>query len=304
VIDYAGLFPPAELPLKEAVREFLAIRQSPEAWMLGAFVIPASRVTELEPWADDLFRRDQPMKLALLSRPADDPEDWTSKLGDDLHRSGGFIDRHLDGIASTAWEIAPPAKFQVGSTLSAILAIVEDLTSSRRITNVFCEVPGSPEAAELRQSMIEIHACNPNSPLFGFKLRTGGPTAKAFPTVRQLASIVHACQQHHCRWKATAGLHHPLRHFDAGLGVRMHGFLNVLFAAVLADAHSLPESQIAEVLADEDAANFHVTDDGIRWRDGSASVAQIESTRWTTFQSFGSCSFAEPRDELKSLGLL
>ena len=35
VVDYAGLFPPARLPLDEAIRNYARYRQGSDAWMLG-----------------------------------------------------------------------------------------------------------------------------------------------------------------------------------------------------------------------------------------------------------------------------
>src|SRR4051812_8134371 len=52
IIDYAGLFPPAKLPLEDAVRTYLHGRKiSPERWMLGRFVCPTTRLHELLPLA-------------------------------------------------------------------------------------------------------------------------------------------------------------------------------------------------------------------------------------------------------------
>ena len=38
VIDYAGLFPPAKLPMDQALSNYLRYRDGPDAWMLGNFV--------------------------------------------------------------------------------------------------------------------------------------------------------------------------------------------------------------------------------------------------------------------------
>src|SRR5262249_27634531 len=48
LIDYAGLFPPAALPMKAAVENYQRYRESAEAWMLGKFVVPVARLDELE----------------------------------------------------------------------------------------------------------------------------------------------------------------------------------------------------------------------------------------------------------------
>jgi hypothetical protein len=47
LIDHAPLFPPASLPLPEAVTEDERAQASPHAWMLARFVCPASRLDEV-----------------------------------------------------------------------------------------------------------------------------------------------------------------------------------------------------------------------------------------------------------------
>jgi hypothetical protein len=54
IIDYAGLFPPANLPLDEAVRNYARYRTEPESWMLARFVCPARRLAELNTHRSEL----------------------------------------------------------------------------------------------------------------------------------------------------------------------------------------------------------------------------------------------------------
>src|SRR6185503_6096765 len=65
------------------------------------------------------------------------------------------------------------------------------------------------------------------------KVRTGGVTPEAFPAPGKLAEFISACHGAGVPFKATAGLHHPVRAeypltYEPGCprGV-MHGFLNV-----------------------------------------------------------------------------
>ena len=44
IVDYAGLFPPAGLDMPAAVRNYASYRTDDHAWMLGRFVVPASRL--------------------------------------------------------------------------------------------------------------------------------------------------------------------------------------------------------------------------------------------------------------------
>ena len=47
IIDYAGLFPPANLPLDQAVRNYARYCTEPDSWMLGRFVCPVTELAEL-----------------------------------------------------------------------------------------------------------------------------------------------------------------------------------------------------------------------------------------------------------------
>src|SRR5438067_11130110 len=47
VIDYAGLFPPAKLPLEQAVRNYARYHSEPESWMLARFVCPEKQLADL-----------------------------------------------------------------------------------------------------------------------------------------------------------------------------------------------------------------------------------------------------------------
>jgi len=49
--DYAGVFPPAELPLGDAVTEWQRIRASDDAWMSNRFVARAEVEVDAEPLA-------------------------------------------------------------------------------------------------------------------------------------------------------------------------------------------------------------------------------------------------------------
>jgi hypothetical protein len=135
------------------------------------------------------------------------------------------------------------------------------------------------------------------------KIRTGGLTEDAFPTSERIAAFMRACRQHGVAFKATAGLHHPLRCVrsltyepNAPTGL-MHGFINVFLAAALLD-------DAEAVLEERDAKAFAFDDEGARWRDRFVSTEEIARLRSGFAISFGSCSFEEPIDDLRILGWL
>src|SRR5205085_6412678 len=104
--------------------------------------------------------------------------------------------------------------------------------------------------------------------------------------------------------KFTAGLHHPFRHYDEQLGIMMHGFLNVFAAGVLGFAQGLPESDVEAMVNATERDSFQFDSSGLRSSRVTATCAQIETARQHTVTSFGSCSFDEPREDLRKLGLL
>lgn len=300
VIDYAGLFAPAKLPLEEAVAEYLAIRESEDAWMLDRFVIPASRLEELEPWAANLLSLQRQLRISLTGRVSESLGQFVENLHADLDSLKKVINAWSIPVPAVIWELRLPSRIhenEIEDAFQVIETTVKHVEAAIEVRGYYFEMPLTLVNEPFIRRLIGLSKA-------ALKIRTGGLSSEDFPSVQDVASVIHLCQRDKCFWKATAGLHHPIRHTDAKLGVKMHGFLNVLFAAVLAKAHSLPENGIVDIIADETAANFQITNDGIRWRDYAANIEQIEAARRETFQSFGSCSFDEPRDDLRNLGLL
>jgi hypothetical protein len=119
------------------------------------------------------------------------------------------------------------------------------------------------------------------------KVRCGG---SLLPSVPALAEFVQACRRLEVPFKATAGLHHPVRRGND------HGFLNLLAAAVFGDEE--------DALAEEDPSAFEVAPDTFRWRGRDAAPDEIARVRRELFVSFGSCSAQEPIDGLRALGML
>ena len=79
------------------------------------------------------------------------------------------------------------------------------------------------------------------------KLRCGG---EYVPSAEQVALVLLSCHQAGVVMKATAGLHHPLRHDGE------HGFLNLLCAAALAHARGADTRELERVLDAEALAEL------------------------------------------------
>jgi hypothetical protein len=135
------------------------------------------------------------------------------------------------------------------------------------------------------------------------KIRTGGTTTEAFPSVESVAAFIRGCVDLQVPFKATAGLHHPIRctaalTYEAGAPQgTMHGFLNLFMASALPD-------HAEKILLEDNARAFAFDDGGFWWRDLRVPTEEIARVRQDVFTSFGSCSFEEPINELKELGWL
>jgi hypothetical protein len=130
------------------------------------------------------------------------------------------------------------------------------------------------------------------------KIRTGGATAEAFPTSQEVASFIQACASRGIPFKATAGLHHPVRHASDVAGAVEHGFINML-AAVRCSLSDRPETVIA-CLDETDPEAFDLG--SATWRGVGRDVTDRQIR--DVFRSIGSCSFQEPAGYLHDLGIL
>ncbi len=134
------------------------------------------------------------------------------------------------------------------------------------------------------------------------KLRCGGMTADAFPSVDEVVEFIAAAATARIPFKATAGLHHPVRRLDETSGFTMHGFLNILAAAALAPRVTANNAVIGYCRRRPQAFAFErIRSHGAT---SASATAELEATRRNAFVSYGSCSFAEPVDDLTALGLL
>ncbi len=125
------------------------------------------------------------------------------------------------------------------------------------------------------------------------KFRTGGTEADAFPTEDEVATWIEAAVVRDIAFKCTAGLHNAVRHTGATTGFEHHGYLNILLATARAGSGAGHE-QIAATLAERDPAALAAA---VRATPGVAAARGA-------FTSYGSCSVAEPYDDLVALDLL
>jgi hypothetical protein len=291
-IDYAGMFPPCSLALEPGLQNHAKYVQAPEAWMLNTFVLPVQQF-------------DAAKQLLSLFDPAHRLR--VAALGPKTTNADAFLDALEEADAA----IRSLSKYDVDlisiSHLEMVLPHDVDLALLKEARSIVCDLPvfweAPPDRAEQITGLLAEHNSDEDAATFGYKLRTGGVTADAFPTSTQIARALVTPATHQLPIKFTAGLHHPIRQFRDEVKTKMHGFLNVLGAAVLAAEHRWNAAQTAIMLEDENPDSFSFTQDFFAWREWKINIERLRYRR-KFVASFGSCSFDEPREDLRALGLL
>lgn len=321
IIDYAGLFPPAKLPLERAMHDYAAYRQHTFQWMLSRFVCPTRKFSELDAYADPLFRTaDQPWRFSALGRSGQDATSFAAGLSEDLDAMRRLAERHQGRALADALETRLPESLVTACDQAASQDLVDKTAEtvaspgtglSDTLVQVFLEIP---LLGEWRRNTATVIAAvgehNQSTPPekdgrpIGVKIRTGGVQASMIPSVEQVAFFIHCCREHCVPFKATAGLHHPLRHESSEVGAKMHGFLNVFGAAVLSHAVGISESTVTRMLEEETMDGFVFDDTGMSWHEHHVSPDQIARSRREFAISLGSCSFLEPIEDLRGLELV
>jgi hypothetical protein len=240
LIDYAGLYPPAGLPLAAVAENYKSYLASPESWILNRLVLPHAKLDEV----------------------------------------------HLE----TNWKVTLVVDDEPG-TLPPQIETLEIKAAHRLSLPTYCEVP--------LDRIVNGFA----------KVRTGGLTPESIPLAEDLADFLCRAAERRLAFKATAGLHHPVRSDrpltyapDAPRGV-MHGFVNVFWAAAFA-WHGADRATVLNVLNETDPGAFQFRHDQALWQDRRLATEQIAEARREFAHSFGSCSFEEPIEDLRKLGWL
>ncbi|HUQ20455.1 MAG TPA: hypothetical protein VM099_12650 [Gemmatimonadaceae bacterium] len=289
-VDYAGLFPPAELDMPEAVRSYAEYREGDDHQLLGRFVVPASRLGEFsEAGARHLDRGDKsvPWCLSVL---VDGDATFARKAMLEFTASH-MQDSPLGHALCDAVEVRAMDDIQ-------IMTLAKSFSSPIRI---FFEVASD----ERMERNLELVARNQGAA----KIRMGGTSADAFPSAASVVKFIATCNRLQIPFKATAGLHHaicgsyPLTYeANSGRG-RMFGFLNLFLAAAFT-RKGLSEIEAQRILEENNAAEFVFRESGVTWRGHHLTRDDLRMSRSHLFLSFGSCSFREPVDEARALGLI
>ena len=285
LIDYAGLFPPAGLAMDAAVRNYDSYRNSEYAWMLGRFIVPAARLEEYAEAVRNAGIDANAWSLSVLATGGEAAAIARFNTGAD--ESGAAGSGSIDVLeikAANAREIQDAAQ------------------AFGRNYQLYFETPSEKWPSLLPATAVAKGRA---------KIRTGGEVASAIPEESRVLEFLRIASERRLAFKATAGLHHPLRAMqrltykpDSPTGV-MHGFLNVFCAAGLL-WHEPDRRQEAAWMLGERDADAITMDEAMTWHNSGVTLTaqQIEGAREQFCISFGSCSFTEPIEDLRNLGWL
>ncbi len=278
LVDYAGLFPPAKLDMASTVANYANYLGSDDAWALGRLIVPATRLDEFEqhaepqlPTGDD----NPPWQLTALV--------GYDSLDDDLRRLAAFNDTHAGRARILVIELRAASADDIDDALDRIPDHIFP----------FFEVAVTDDPRGMIAAIAGSDA--------GAKVRTGGVAAAAYPSPEHLARFIAACAAAGVPFKATAGLHHPLRHFSEAVGTDEFGFLNVFTAGILARTTSTDEGELAAVLVDESPESFDFGDEQLSYGGRALGVDAIRDAREKFAIAYGSCSFTEPLELVGAL---
>ena len=283
-IDYAGLFPPSQLSMPEAVINYATYKNSNYNWMLGRFIVPLGRLGEFYESAGDFISRDGKSAWRISVIAGEDIADTIRQI-EDFNANGA------PGVICDAIELKAATGSKIENTVSILPPGIK----------AYFELPLVDDLDDLVSALAFTGQ--------RAKIRTGGVTTDVFPTSRQIIRFVRTCLAANVPFKATAGLHHPLRCFkpltyapDSPEGA-MHGFLNVFLMTGFA-REGFRTMLLEDLMEEEFEEAFVFDESGVTWHEHRLGLSQLERTRADGIISFGSCSFDEPIADLRQIGLL
>ncbi|MGA9497671.1 MAG: hypothetical protein ACLP0H_05565 [Terriglobales bacterium] len=291
LIDYAGLFPPASLAMAQTVANYDGYSRSQWNWILGRLIVPVARLGEFE----------------------------AAFAGSQASASGTGWPRWRLSVLLGPDPVADVARIRefnarMASASSGGAAVIESVEGKVASAEEILRLSEIIPAELMTYFEVPLSGCGECIPALArfnrrAKIRTGGETGDKFPASASVIEFIRLCGAANVPFKATAGLHHPLRSVhrftyqaDSASGM-MHGFMNLFLAAAF--LRTGMESEVAvELLEEQSAEALRFDVEGVVWRQHRLTRDEIAATRRGLAISFGSCSFTEPIDDLRSLHLL
>lgn len=313
VIDYAGFFPPEDLSLKEAFQHYNTYRSGSDAWILSRFIVLHSRLADLSEQALSGSAADNPARVSVLGAGTQSNEEFREMM-EEVERESTRI--NPDVLQLDVLETKLPERSSVLEQRQDVQTAVEEARTRLQEKEmlprwVFFETHLSENwrkrvevLAGVLSEMASTGTGEEQAPVrMGFKLRCGGQDPDLIPSVEQVAYVINRCKEGSVPMKFTAGLHHPFRTYNDSVSATNHGFVNVLGGAILSNYHDLDDEELQRIIGSE-KDQFSFSESVFRWKELRVPAEGIKRVRSDRVRSFGSCSFDEPREDLRNEHLL
>jgi len=314
IVDFTGMYPPLQLPLEEALRNFAAYRLGDHSWMLSHFTCPAAKLCDMDEYSALLFVEGQPIwRFSVTGETGEDMESFLRNFQSMLEGISSFLKRHSNSVAVEVFEILLPTAV-VASGQAEVRELVERAAETLATfglsnTKPFYEIRTNLGVEALAGALTALNKFNAEWAeeerfhAVGALMRAGGSDGESLPSSKELAFFIAGCSRLELCVKATGGLSQALSCRSETTDSRIFGFLNLFVALTLSYSSRINLKQIIQVLETESIKEFEFSDSGLRWRDQQVSVEQIEETRQLVV-SFGSEQFKESVTSLERFGLL
>ncbi len=294
-IDYAGTFPPAALPLPEALKKAATFRRNARhPWLLAKVALPLADIKSLT--VPGLFAAGAdgtPWLYTALGTAVETAEAIVPSLEWELREARRLNERRFES-SCRQWIVAYEVKLGAAAADEAFDGVLNRLKerAGNSISPFFELGWGDDWKTRLSSFGVRLsewaEEAGKDAPVPGLKFRTGG---KEKPTTEQLAFAVSLCTRFGLRFKATQGLHHPMT--DKG----DFGFVNLFAALAFSQAlgeEAFPEAEVARLLEEPSKDALAFGREALRWGNYEISCEMIEEARRLHGATFGSCSLDEP----------
>lgn len=309
LLDYAGLFPPANLPLQVSLKNFSEYYDHQQTNWLGKYILPVNKVDETISILNEhpLFSKlKNKANFSLIISNSETINDYSKILEKDITLIKKLTNQFEQTITLDSIEFAPPKEvFTTNNTkliIDTLNILLEKFSYLDKINQFYCEVRVLENLHEYIQTISNFNQKISNK--IAIKLRTGGVTPAQIPPSIDIAKAIRVCAEQKIPIKATAGLHVPVPNDNPHVGARLHGFLNIFSCLLLCYDDLMSIENMENIISNYSYRDFKFTDSGLHVGNRYISNQKMTELRKSFIKSFGTCSFIEPIDHLKENHIL
>ncbi len=304
MIDYAGTFPPANLSIEDAIEEYFKERSENGSWIIKTLILPWTKISEFDKQIKKRNSENLIIRISVLLVSEDTQKEFLKKVEEQIRELRKFLNSN-DEYQLVSLEIKlPKLDYIHGKINPNTIQVLSELLEVHNMNNVIMYLEGylikgwesilDPIFNYLQQSNA-VHET-----IMGYKIRTGSIKPEEIPDISTLVNLLKMLTTHDIPFKATAGLHSPLRTNNRALDVFNHGFFNILMVSSILKANLTNDIKVlSEILEISQWEAFHFSEKYIEVRGFNISKKDLLEVRENQFLSFGSCSLREPLDDLQ-----